>query len=241
MNDLFYYLEERIYRIDKSAIHGNGVIADCPIKCGDVVGVAIVGKNITNNLGRWINHQKEPNCKLLFDAPSAKWNLVSTRDIQQNEEITANYDDSDNPDFIASSRSLGITENRIYLEGRMGSKTIAIDFDKTIHTYDQGWKDGTAYGGVIEGTREALEFLSKRYRLVILTARISVGNTGKVDPKQVGFVKDWLVKHDLDKYFSGITNVKTGDMLAIIDERAVHFDGNWQNALKGLRSIKGVV
>jgi hypothetical protein len=118
-------------------------------------------------------------------------------------------------------------------------KTIGIDFDNTIHSYDQGWKDGSAYGDLIPGTKEALAYLSKKYKLVIFTARISAGNTGKQNPQQVKNVKDWLVKHDIAQFFSGITNVKTPDILAIIDDRAVHFDGDWRKALQGLKKVKG--
>jgi hypothetical protein len=132
-----------------------------------------------------------------------------------------------------------IDKKYLLLEQSMGQKKIGIDFDSTIHEYN-GWKDGSAYGGLIDGSKEALEFLSKRFKLVIFTARISAGSSGKVDQRQINNIKEWLVKHDIDQYFSGITNVKTPDILAIIDDRAVHFDGDWSRTLRDLKKVKGV-
>ena len=125
-------------------------------------------------------------------------------------------------------------------EAKMGKSTIAIDFDRTIHSYHKGWHDGTAYGYLIEGSREAIIELHKRFRLVIFTARISAGKLGQTNPKQIQYVEEWLKKYDLDQYFSDITHIKTGDIVAIIDDRAVHFDGNWKTALKDFGKVKNI-
>lgn len=121
-----------------------------------------------------------------------------------------------------------------------GKKTIAIDLDRTMHTYEKGWHDGTVYGDMIEGTLEAVKLLHSKYRLIVFTARISADEKGTKDPKQVKYVIDWLDKHGLSDYFSDITNVKTGNIIAIIDDRAVHFNGDWKQALKDLQKIRGV-
>lgn len=49
--------------------------------------------------------------------------------------------------------------------------TIAIDFDGVIHTYDQGWADGTIYGDFKPDAMPALETLMERDSVFIHTTR----------------------------------------------------------------------
>ena len=45
------------------------------------------------------------------------------------------------------------------------SRTIAIDFDGVIHSFEYGYHDGTIYGTPIEGSIESLKYLSEKYKL----------------------------------------------------------------------------
>ena len=91
------------YKIKKSKIHGNGVIANKNIKKNTNIGVVITYTYFipfrTNDLGYYLNHSFKNNCKLyLIDN---KYSIVATKNIKKNDELTINYDDT--PWFIAGS------------------------------------------------------------------------------------------------------------------------------------------
>lgn len=104
-----------------------------------------------------------------------------------------------------------------------GERTVAIDFDGTIHWYRRGWVDGSTYDPPTPGTREALEYLSKRYRLVVLTA----------EGRDLEAVRRYLTQYDLAQYISDVTLIKPG-AVAYIDDRAIEFRGNWREVTRRL-------
>lgn len=89
------------YAIGNSLIHGQGVIAQCPIKKGEVIGVAVPitpgGHAVTQYLGRYVNHSSKPNSCLKLNGLA--YDLVAITDISIHEEIAADYNSA--PDFIA--------------------------------------------------------------------------------------------------------------------------------------------
>ena len=48
---------------------------------------------------------------------------------------------------------------------------IGVDFDGVIHKCSKGFYDGTVYDPPIEGAREALERLSKKFVIVMYSAK----------------------------------------------------------------------
>lgn len=106
---------------------------------------------------------------------------------------------------------------------------LAIDFDGVIHKNSKGFYDGTIYDDPIPGTKEALEFLSKKYTLVIYTCKalperpLINGKTG------IELIWEWLKKHDLDQYISDITGKKIRAAF-YIDDKAIKFN-NWKDTL----------
>lgn len=126
-------------------------------------------------------------------------------------------------------------------------KTVLVDFDKVIHSYYDGWGDGTIYGTPMEGAKEGMLELMKNYKVKIFTARINPDPFGQMTseqikklPKDKAIVKSkemvdvyqsklkeltkWLVKHGFieGKHYEAITYLKEGS-IAIIDDRAVEF------------------
>lgn len=112
------------------------------------------------------------------------------------------------------------------------SKNVCIDFDGVIHKNSKGFHDGTIYDDPVDGTKEALELLSKKYNLIVFTCKANPerplvdGKTGKE------LVRKWLEKHDFTKYISEITNEKPR-ALCYIDDKAIKFE-NWEQTLEEL-------
>ncbi len=91
--------------IKQSNINGLGLFADQEIKQGTNLGMShlkLGNKIFRTPLGGFINHANDGNCvkaELLFtneDDPKLKfdykkWNLITTRDIKEGEELTVRY------------------------------------------------------------------------------------------------------------------------------------------------------
>ena len=108
----------------------------------------------------------------------------------------------------------------------MTKQTIAIDFDGVIHKYSKGFQDGSIYDEPIEGVKEALKKLSKKFRIVIFTTRLNpcFDNEEKMNED----ITNWLVKHEI--YHDELTNNKP-PAIAYIDDRGIRFT-NWEDILK---------
>ena len=116
------------------------------------------------------------------------------------------------------------------------NSTIAIDFDGVIHKNSKGFHDGTIYDDLLPSTKEALEFLSKKYKLIIYTCKATPerplvnGKTG------VELIWEYLEKHDLAKFIDSITNKKPW-ALFYIDDKAIRFD-SWKQILNEIDGVK---
>ena len=86
--------------IKESSIHGYGLFAIAPIKKGFHLGVSHIyapgfhQNHIRTPVGGFINHSDEPNC-IKIESPEQSmltyYSLVTTRDIEQGEELTVKY------------------------------------------------------------------------------------------------------------------------------------------------------
>jgi hypothetical protein len=109
---------------------------------------------------------------------------------------------------------------------------IGVDFDKVIHTYEHGWRDGTIYGELVPGADAALHDLMTRFAVFIFTSRDTYD------------VEDWLAdRTDLTLVIDNaalpmgfwnrqdailITNRKY-PAVAYVDDRAIRFT-DWPTA-----------
>ena len=111
------------------------------------------------------------------------------------------------------------------------ANNIAVDFDGVLHNFDKGFYDGTCYGEPIEGSLEALKILSKKYNVIIYSSKclpdrpLVEGLTGREH------IIKWLQKHDALKYVKDITHLKVRAKY-YIDDKAIHFNNNWDKILK---------
>ncbi len=106
---------------------------------------------------------------------------------------------------------------------------IGIDFDGVIHKNSKGFFDGTIYDKPIKGSKEALKKISKKYDIIIFTAKAKK-DRGLINGKSgTEMVWDWLKKYDMDKYVKDVTSEKPRAVF-YIDDKAIKFD-NWSNVL----------
>ena len=120
---------------------------------------------------------------------------------------------------------------------RQNAKVIAIDFDKVIHKNSKGFHDGTVYDEPVVGAKEALDFLSNFYEIIIFTCKarpdrpLINGKTGK------DLIWEWLEKHELDQYIKAVTHNKPRAKF-YIDDKGIRFE-NWKDTLSFiLESVK---
>ena len=102
-------------------------------------------------------------------------------------------------------------------------KSIALDFDGVLNNY-RGY-DGDNLGQPRPGCKEFLQKLHKRYFVVILSAR------------RYSKIIKWLDDNDLWDYVDNVTSMKP-PAIAYIDDRAIKFDGDYDQALKQLWGFK---
>ena len=111
---------------------------------------------------------------------------------------------------------------------------IGVDFDGVIHKCSKGFYDGTVYDPPIEGAREALERLSKKFVIVMYSAKarkdrmLIDGKTG------VELIWEWLEKHDMKQFVKEVTAEKPRAVF-YIDDKAVRFEGNWNDTFSDLK------
>tara|TARA_Y100000766_G_scaffold253157_1_gene237897 strand:- start:1086 stop:1484 length:399 start_codon:yes stop_codon:yes gene_type:complete len=112
---------------------------------------------------------------------------------------------------------------------------VAIDFDGVIHNFDKGWHDGTCYGEPLPGSINAIKSLSKKYNIIIFTAKAKK-NRPLVDGKTgVELVKEWLEKYGLIDFVSEITSEKPRAKI-YIDDNGYRFE-SWEKTLNDIEEI----
>ena len=118
-------------------------------------------------------------------------------------------------------------------EGELNN--IAIDFDGVIHNFDKGWHNGTCYGDPLPGSLEAIRALSKKYNIIIFTAKAK-SNRPLVNGKTgTELVKEWLEKYNVMQYVQEITSEKPRAKI-YIDDNGYRFN-SWDKTLKDLEEI----
>lgn len=109
------------------------------------------------------------------------------------------------------------------------SKNVCIDFDGVIHNDFNGYGDGTVYGPIIPGAKDAIIKLSKKYNIIIFTAKAKQDRPLINGKNGVELVKEWLDKHGLLSYIKDVTAEKPR-ALVYIDDKAIRFT-NWKETL----------
>ena len=109
-------------------------------------------------------------------------------------------------------------------------QNLAIDFDGVIHNADKGWHDGACYGEPIPGALEAIKELSKKYNIVIFTAKCKPDRPWVNGKTGTELVLEWLIKYDVHDCIHSITAEKPRAEL-YIDDNGYRFN-NWNDTLE---------
>lgn len=101
-------------------------------------------------------------------------------------------------------------------------KTIAVDFDGVLHTFDS-FGDGSISGEPIKDGKDVLrKLVDQGYRIVIFTTRLNP--VWEDVEQQMKEIIDWLGKNgfEVNVHYHEITNNKP-EAVAYIDDRAIRF------------------
>jgi hypothetical protein len=109
------------------------------------------------------------------------------------------------------------------------AKNLAIDFDGVIHNMDKGFHDGTVYGDPLPGSLEAVKNLSKKYTIIIYTAKAKPSRPLIQGKTGIELVWEWLKKYNIDQYVKEVTAEKPRAILYIDDNGYRH--NNWTDTL----------
>ncbi len=113
---------------------------------------------------------------------------------------------------------------------------VGIDFDGVIHNHNKGFHDGTIYGDPIPEVHQAMRFLSKKYNIIIYTAKAKPDRpliNGKTGTQ---LIWDWLKKQKLDKYVKEVTSEKPRAAF-YIDDLTIKFE-TWKDTLEQIKKLE---
>ena len=116
-----------------------------------------------------------------------------------------------------------------------GKPIVLIDFDHTITKKCLACEDGLQNDGVQEGAKEAIEELSRDFRIWIFTG--SGGHLAYAKPLQrtKSSIEAFLVRHGIP--FEKVLQTKPPACF-IIDDRAVHHT-SWRNTMATIKKREG--
>lgn len=103
-------------------------------------------------------------------------------------------------------------------------KTILVDLDGVLNQYN-GTFDENIIPEIKDGAIEFIQNLHQNYTIKVFTTRNKILTT------------KWLIKNNLDKYISDITDIKEPAFLHI-DDRCICFDGNYNNTINQIQNFK---
>ena len=121
------------------------------------------------------------------------------------------------------------------LQHNENSNQIAIDFDGVVHGNSKGFHDGTVYDPPIFGSIKAIKELSKKYTIILFTAKVKPDRPLVNNKTGEELIWEWLKKYNISQYIKEITCEKPR-AIAYIDDRAIRFT-DWDSTLEILDKI----
>ena len=112
---------------------------------------------------------------------------------------------------------------------------LAIDFDGVIHSSDKGYHDGTCYGEIILGAEDSIKELSKKYNIIIFTAKVKPNRPIVNGKTGLQLVQEWLTEKGLIDYIDEITSEKPRAKF-YIDDKGIRFT-SWEQTMNDLKNL----
>ncbi len=106
----------------------------------------------------------------------------------------------------------------------MYKKTILIDLDGVLNTYNGGFKPDFI-PPLKEGAFEFIQKLATNYEVKIFTTRNKI------------LASKWLIESGLEAFIADITNTKEVCWL-FVDDRCINFDGDYENLFSRIDGFK---
>ena len=103
-------------------------------------------------------------------------------------------------------------------------KTIQIDLDGVLNDYNGNFSEEIPK--IKKGAKEFLKVLAKNYNVEIFTVR-----------NKIATVK-WLVSNKIDIFVKNVTNVKNPYSSIFLDDRAINFNGDFQDTLNKIKNFE---
>jgi len=122
-----------------------------------------------------------------------------------------------------------LNPNDVPEEFRNIQAQICIDFDGVIHKSSKGYFDGTVYDDPVDGTSVALEKISKKYSIVICSAKAKPDRPLVNGKTGVELIWEWLDKHNLRRFVFDVTSEKPRATF-YIDDNGIRFE-NWSDTI----------
>jgi len=104
---------------------------------------------------------------------------------------------------------------------------IGIDFDGVIHRCTKGFHDGTIYDLPVDGAFSALEVLSKKYNIIIYSAKARKDRPLVDNKTGEELIWEWLHKNNMSQFVKDVTAEKPR-ALFYVDDRAYRFK-SWED------------
>lgn len=108
-------------------------------------------------------------------------------------------------------------------------RTVCLDFDGVIHSYQSGWKGATTIvDPPIHGVDRAIDKLRKDFRVVVYSARCQTED-GRLA------IEQWLAKHRIE--VDEVCSSKP-PAFVYVDDRAIRFTGNWPETIEQIHQFR---
>jgi hypothetical protein len=108
-------------------------------------------------------------------------------------------------------------------------RTICLDFDGVIHSYQSGWQGETVIPDPpIHGVDRAIKRLRKDYRVVVHSARCKTESGRHA-------VCQWLARHNIE--VDDVCGEKP-PAFVYVDDRAVRFTGDWLETIESINAFR---
>jgi hypothetical protein len=121
-------------------------------------------------------------------------------------------------------------------------RTIAVDFDGVIHTYEQGWLDGSIYGEFMPGAIDGLLRLMNDYAVFVHTTRPPLKVGSWIEQKSAHSI-ECVIRPPWKRFWNekGVLLVTRRKLpaFAYIDDRGLRFR-NWPQAHSSLDAMIGL-